>query len=73
MDKRKYVDHSCNLRKSWERMAAARAKILPKIRKDYNRMLAKHLKNNYVVATLAAKYGISERTVYNYVSKTKFQ
>jgi predicted AAA+ superfamily ATPase len=54
-------------------MAAARAKILPKIRKDYNRMLAKHLKNNYVVATLAAKYGISERTVYNYVSKTKFQ
>lgn len=72
MDRRKYTDHKCNLRKSWERMAAARARILPKIRGDYNRMIAKHLQKKYVVETLAAKYGVSERTVYNYVDTTKF-
>lgn len=36
---------------------------------DYVRMIGRGEKNEYVVAVLGKKYGVSERTIYNIKSK----
>lgn len=56
-----------NLSKSWRAAKKARAKIIDKVKRDYMKMIVKHTSKGYAAEMVAAKYGITPRTLARYV------
>ena len=56
-----------NLRKSWRAAKKARSKIIAKVKRDYIRMIVRHTSKGYAAEIVAAKYGITPRTLARYV------